>query len=424
MGPIALFDKSFLQSLSVDESVWFDHFFVPVVCPLFFVETLADLAKEMKEGSGRTAEGQVRVIADKTPVLSGAPCVHHADICIANLLGQEAPRIGQVPLAGGRPVRGPDGKPGVVFKNSPEAEAFARWQRGQFLEVERGMASEWRRMLSELDLPAVAKGMQALGITPQTCKSVDEAHGIAAALVHMQAAPEQQLALLFTFLDVPARLRGPIARRWQGAGFPPLAQHASYAAHVLKVELFFQIALAAKLIAAERASNRADIAYLFYLPFSSIFVSGDRLHRTCTKPFLTKYQEFVWGPDLKADLARINGALASATKAERQQGLHKLAPRPPGMADDLVLALWQRHGFDPVRDLDGERTIPPDGREKLLEHLRGFQDAPTAPEVAELPSDALQSLSIERLVPSTKGSWWLIPKDVADAENERRKGER
>lgn len=52
MGPIALFDKSFLQSLTVDESVWFDHFFLPVVSPLFFVETLADLAKQRKDGGG------------------------------------------------------------------------------------------------------------------------------------------------------------------------------------------------------------------------------------------------------------------------------------------------------------------------------------------------------------------------------------
>ena len=51
MGPIALFDKSFLQSLSVDESVWFDHFFLPVVSPLFFVETLADLAKAPRRNS-------------------------------------------------------------------------------------------------------------------------------------------------------------------------------------------------------------------------------------------------------------------------------------------------------------------------------------------------------------------------------------
>lgn len=51
MGPITLFDKSFLQSLSVDESVWFDNFFYPVVCPMFYVETLADLSKSTSKRS-------------------------------------------------------------------------------------------------------------------------------------------------------------------------------------------------------------------------------------------------------------------------------------------------------------------------------------------------------------------------------------
>ena len=36
MGPITLFDKSFLQAISLDEAVWFDRF----VCPVFYVETL------------------------------------------------------------------------------------------------------------------------------------------------------------------------------------------------------------------------------------------------------------------------------------------------------------------------------------------------------------------------------------------------
>jgi hypothetical protein len=70
MGLIALFDKSFLQSLSVDESVWFDHFFIPNICPLFYVETLADLEKSVREG--RTPEREVGRIAEKTPVMRGA----------------------------------------------------------------------------------------------------------------------------------------------------------------------------------------------------------------------------------------------------------------------------------------------------------------------------------------------------------------
>jgi hypothetical protein len=46
MGPITLFDESFLQAISLDEAVWFDRFFMPVVCPVFYVETLGDLGKE------------------------------------------------------------------------------------------------------------------------------------------------------------------------------------------------------------------------------------------------------------------------------------------------------------------------------------------------------------------------------------------
>lgn len=44
MGPLALFDKSYLEGLNPDEAVWFDHFFLANVCPMFYVETQSDLA--------------------------------------------------------------------------------------------------------------------------------------------------------------------------------------------------------------------------------------------------------------------------------------------------------------------------------------------------------------------------------------------
>jgi hypothetical protein len=71
MSIISLFDKSFVQSLTVDESVWLDRFFYPVVCPIFYVETLADLSK--KPRGDRTADTEVRIIADKFPEMSGTP---------------------------------------------------------------------------------------------------------------------------------------------------------------------------------------------------------------------------------------------------------------------------------------------------------------------------------------------------------------
>ena len=121
--PIALFDKSFLQSLSLDESVWFDHFFLTNVCPLFYVETMADLEKSPRKG--RTEEDEVKIIADKFPQMHGMPCAHHTELCTANLLGRGVPMTGQILLAGPAQLVKTDGKSGAIYEPSPEAEAFS-----------------------------------------------------------------------------------------------------------------------------------------------------------------------------------------------------------------------------------------------------------------------------------------------------------
>src|SRR5262245_2157971 len=115
MGPIALFDKSFLQSLNVDESVWFDHFFLANIASFFYVETLADLAKVV-EGS-RIADQRVRSIADKFPEMSGASCAFHVTLALGNLAGHEVFMTGQIPRIGGRLVKYGE-QTGVIYEQS------------------------------------------------------------------------------------------------------------------------------------------------------------------------------------------------------------------------------------------------------------------------------------------------------------------
>ena len=128
MGPIALFDKSFIQSLNADAAVWFDNFFLTNICPIFFVETLADLEKVLPKE--RTPEKEVAVIAGKTPEMWSYPNVFHLQICLANLLGHEVPMNGRLVLAGGRPVKTGERR-GVVFELSAEAQALQRWRCGE-----------------------------------------------------------------------------------------------------------------------------------------------------------------------------------------------------------------------------------------------------------------------------------------------------
>src|SRR6266404_351017 len=60
-----IFDKSAIQSFSVDETNWLDHFYTTVITPLFYAEVLADLEKQVS--TGKTPEQVVGALAHKTP---------------------------------------------------------------------------------------------------------------------------------------------------------------------------------------------------------------------------------------------------------------------------------------------------------------------------------------------------------------------
>jgi hypothetical protein len=43
MGPIVLFDKSFIEMLNLDQAALFDFMFLSNICPIYLTEVLADL---------------------------------------------------------------------------------------------------------------------------------------------------------------------------------------------------------------------------------------------------------------------------------------------------------------------------------------------------------------------------------------------
>jgi hypothetical protein len=133
------------------------------------------------------------------------------------------------------------------------------------------------------------------------------------------------LSLAAAFLQIPQHLHSPIIEAWKRKGRRPLKAFAPYAAHVVAVELFFQFGLAAHLIASNRPSNRTDIAYLFYLPFCTLFASSDNLHRRTAPHFLRPDQEFVWGHDLKAGLKAVNTHFLQVPEEQREKGIMSFA---------------------------------------------------------------------------------------------------
>jgi hypothetical protein len=405
----SLFDKSFLQSLSVDDSVWFDQYFRSVACPIFFAETLADLAKPGLEGDA--AQKLVGIIASKFPERHASPCPFHVEMARDNLMGLELPMDGRIPRSAGRYVQSGDGV-GIVFDHGPEQRALQRWQIGAFHEVEQKYAAGWRKALGEMNLAEIAKSVRAKGINGKTCKTLADAKAIADQLTGAFTADLGPLRLAALALGVPAGQHAPLIERWKNMGRPALDAFAPYAAFVLRVEYFFQVALAADLISSERPSNRLDVAYLCYLPFCHVFVSSDSLHRRCAPLFLRADQQFIWGPDLKADLSKINTHFLAFPEAERDRGLYQFGTEPPeeSLTRSLVEKLFPgaiKHNTENLapalaRDQDAER--------ELVRKLKAKIKGPPASRHSIPSNDDLDMVTVESRVSLKRGQWHQLPK--------------
>ena len=257
--------------------------------------------------------------------------------------------------------------------------------------------------------------MHSFGIDQKIVKSLADAKAFASEIATGEDSAFQRLRVAVTLFDVPADLHETILRRWHESGCPPLSRFAPYAAYALTVELFFQIALAnPNLISAEKPSNQMDIAYLFYLPFSQVFVSSDKLQQKCAPLFLREDQQLVWGIDLKGDLARMNGHYLTLPESERERGVMAFAQLPPKTGDFLTAQIYDRFGTQ-WREGSGEVVLDDDTNKALADDLRALTESTERIPVPDDPDDPIFHMrALQRTVYKQKGSWWQLPKNYPD----------
>jgi hypothetical protein len=409
MGPITLFDKSFLQSLSLDEAVWFDNFYLTNIAPIFYVETLADLEKAVREG--RTPEQEVGIIAEKTPEMHSSPNIFHQRMVIANLLGHNVAMDGKIIMAGGRYVETADRK-AIIFDLPPEREAFERWQKGDFLDVERLFAKTWRSFLRLSNLSLFQPIFTTSGVLPK-CHSLEEAKFVAESIVGLKENQQSLIPLIFELLHIPKEFFPEVYKRFATLNYPSLKEFAPYSTFVLIIEIFFYLAINSELV-PRKINSKTDFGYLFYLPFCMVFVSSDKLHRRCAPLFLRQDQEFVWGLDLKDDLKKINIFFDAFPDSEKERGLYAIATYPPDDVGPLTARLWDRfltkwriHKNKPpvFRDKESEK--------KTIEDIKKVAEGKTIdPKEADFDSKSADAMVLKKMVRKKKGKWWQVPKSL------------
>lgn len=411
MGPISLFDKSFIQALSLNEACMFDQFFSSVLCPIYITEVLADLSKPGR--NGRLDDRVVAALAEKAPCVHSYPNMFHKDLMWAELFGQRIDMSSRPHVGGGHYARTTKGVH-IAHDEPPEMIAFSRWQAGNFWEVERDFASAWREAVEKIDLKAIKNALQNSKQKFREVRNLSDVRSTASQLVSAEANQWALLKLIASSIEVGGVNLRKIQDRWSKAGRPPIREYAPYCTFVLEVDLFFELALMKSMIGDSRPSNRIDIAYLYYLPFCQLFISRDKLHKRTVPLFLNERQRFVWGDQLKSDLNAIHDHLISLPLEVRETGLMKFAKNPPAEVAKHVAALWDQ--FCPGwRDRRPTPKMTPEKEAQLLAELKKGTDAPRMPShmvPRSVRTASPQSMHFSRSIPIKRGDWYVLPKDI------------
>ncbi len=415
MGPILIFDKSALQSFGIEESVWLDNYFLSNITPLFYVETLADLSLP---NPPKPPEQIISELAAKTP--KALPNVHHARLVLGNLRGIP------VETDHGRPIvdhgvtkRAPDGKIGVHFDESPESKALSRWHKREYKEVEREFAQRWRQTLDVLSFDSAIGVVKNIVPTGEKLSSLEQIKSFVDKFI--QGNSIELLYLALDFLGIDTQHRPEIIGRWQKQGEPEFNLFAPYAAYVFSIDLLFYLAASKGIIAKERTSNKVDLAYLYYLPFCHVFVSGDKLHAKTASLFLRNDQSFIAANHFKDGLSKINQHYSQFRSEINKVGVISYAPYPPLEIETSIHKLWDCHcpswriSASKKKKTADLPSLKSDST--LLKHLNEVQHKSKNVNQNILKNmDEADYVTVSHMVPAQRGGWRTLPEGIENDE--------
>jgi hypothetical protein len=122
-------------------------------------------------------------------------------------------------------------------------------------DLGKGYATQWRRELELVDLKAQKESFRGIWEKAGKPRTFQEIKALADNIID---GPEQfaVLQLGLTLMMFNQEWVGQIITRWRGLGQPRIRDFAPYFTHILTVDLFFYLSIAAGLIGSDRKSIR------------------------------------------------------------------------------------------------------------------------------------------------------------------------
>jgi len=346
MGPSVILDKNALQGLNFLEVQALHRFYLVNIPPVLVKEVIGDMTKLTERG---TPEQEVTLLARKMLPQAIVVNAEFSMMVQAECVGYEIGADMRPYGSHATPTETSGGASGFYLPEGPEALALGRWRNNEFRDGDRLMGELWRATTTNpqtvVDVMNWWRGYQPFSGRVTT---LEEALSMADGLL---ADPDKQafwLKFIAEEFAIPARNISVTFARWRAARKPPMEVFAPYSFYCCRVRLFFILGLLNGLFGA--TTHEVDLQYLYYLPFTRVFVSNDKFHRRTVPLFLRDGQHYWNGSDLKADLQRILEHYAATTGDD---GIPASVKRPPVLDGSLTHDLWKERSRGtptPLRD--------------------------------------------------------------------------
>jgi hypothetical protein len=224
--------------------------------------------------------------------------------------------------------------------------------------------------------------------------------------------PEFLLNFGLDLLGVPQAAKWVVAE-WKKRRKPNLRQHVPYFVFMLTINIFFCFVLPTQLLRNVKQSHMVDLAYLYYLPFCSVFTSKDNFHSQIVPLFLGPMQDFVNGIDFKEDMKRLVEYYSALPEDILKTGLNSYAYHPPDDNSFLTTRMWDKYlpRWRALKEKEPEETRDPEKDRRLIADLKSLTEAEELSSDDRLDLDSYDYVSLERAIWPQKGRWLRFPED-------------
>jgi hypothetical protein len=198
-----------------------------------------------------------------------------------------------------------------------------------------------------------------------------------------------------------------VVNDWIERRRPNLRQHVPYFVFMLTINIFFCLVLPTQLLRNVKPSHMVDLAYLYYLPFCSVFTSKDNFHVQIVPLFLGPMQDFINGNDFKEDMKRLVAHYNALPEEVLKTGLNHFADHPPDDQSFIVTRMWDKYlpTWRRLKDKNPNPVRDPEADKKLIAELKQMSDADEIHGPDRPSLDDVSYVSLQRAVWPRKGKW-------------------